>query len=166
MADTHATAAYAFSLERQFELAAGKNFLTLFNPTSSTRPITLTAFFASSLAEVSGVTYPLRGYRISAEPTGGTLHGVDEICKFDTALKNPVLVVRSGNPSCTPQAALFSSPVAQQPHDFTSVHEIDAPPGFNPFLIRPGEGLVFRQGFGVTSNMWNISAIWRELRGT
>ena len=160
----HATAAYAFSLERQIELAAGKNFLSFWNP-AGTRPVTVTAIFLSSLATVNGVTYPMRGFRISAQPTGGTLASASEICKFDTGLRDSTAQLRYGNPTATPGAALFNSPAALNPNQFTDVHQIDAPPGFNPFLVRPGEGFLLRQGLGSTANLWNLSIIWRELRG-
>lgn len=164
MADTHATAAYGFSLERQAELGGGKNFLSFWNP--GTRPITLTAVFLSSVASVAGVTYPMRGSRISAQPTGGTLaNNATDICKFDTALRDSNVEIRYGNPTATAGPALFNSPSAQLPNSFTDVHQVDAPAGFNPLLIRPGQGFLLRQGDGASANLWNISIIWRELRG-
>jgi hypothetical protein len=165
MPGSHATAAYAFSLERQAEGAgAAKNFLSLWNP-AGTRPVTITALFLSSVASVNGVTYPMRGFRISAQPTGGTLaDNATEVCKFDTGLVDTAVELRYNNPTATPGAALFNSPNAQAPGDATDVHQIDAPPGFNPFLLRPGEGILLRQGLGAAANMWNLSIIWRELR--
>lgn len=163
MPQTHATAAYGFSLERQSELSGGKNFLAFWNP--GTRPMTLTAVALSSVASVAGVTYPMRGFRLSVQPTGGTLATLSQICKFDTALRDTNAQIRYGNPTVTPGAALFNSPSAQLPNSFTEVHQVDAPSGFNPLLIRPGEGFLLRQGDGASANLWNISIIWRELRG-
>lgn len=165
MADTHATAAYGFSLERQAEAPGGKNFLSIWNP-SGVRPVTISALFASSVSTIPGVTYTLRGFRISAQPSGGTLvdNAVD-VCKFDTALKDTTLEIRYGNPTATPGAALFNSPPAQAANLATEVHQIDTPAGFNPFLLRPGQGFLLRQADGVANNLWNISIVWRELRG-
>lgn len=166
MPGTHATAAYAFSLERQTEgVGAAKNFVSFWNPVG-TRPVTITAIFLSSVASVNGVTYPMRGFRISGQPTGGTLaNNATEVCKFDTGLRDSTAELRYGGPTATPGAALFNSPNAQSPGDATDVHQVDAPPGFNPFLLRPGEGFLLRQGSGAAANLWNISIIWRELRG-
>ena len=167
MPSTHATALYVFSLERQDSLVLGKNFLTLFNPVGSGKVMTVGAFFVSYMATVASPLYPMRGFRISAEPTGGTLHAESEICRFDTQRYAPAAVVRSNNPSCTPQAALFNvSPGIQQGQNLTSmVEQVDAPLGFNPFVLYPGEGVVVRQGAGSVGHMWNVSILWRELKG-
>ena len=158
------TGSYDFSLERQDSLAAGKNFLTLYNPPSAGVLMTLTAAFVSYASDTVSPSFTLRGFRIAAEPTGGTLHTAAEVCKFDTAHPDNEAVIRSNNPTVALGAAFFNSPAGVEKKVMSEVHQIDAPPGFNPFLIRPGEGVVFRQAQGAVGHLWNFSIIWRELR--
>lgn len=166
MPSTHATALYVFSLERQDSLVAGKNFLSLYNPAGSGKVMSVGGFFVSQVATVAGTTYPMRGFRISAEPTGGTLHTESEICRFDTQRYAPAAVLRSGNPSVgTLGAALFNVPSNIIKDTINLVEQVDAPAGFNPFLLYPGEGVVVRQGAGAVGVLWNLSIIWRELKG-
>ena len=159
------TGSYDFSLERQDSLSAGKNFVTLYNPAASGIFVTLTAAFVSYASDVVSPSYTLRGFRIASEPTGGTLHtNSTDVCKFDTAHPDPEVVLRSNNPTVALGAPFFNSPAGVEKKVMSDVHQIDAPPGFNPFLIRPGEGIVFRQAQGAVGHLWNISIIWRELR--
>jgi hypothetical protein len=167
MPSTHATALFVFSLERQDSLVAGKNFLTLYNPATSGKAITVGAFFTSYMTTVASPLYPLRGFRTSSEPTGGTLVTDAEICRFDTQRFAPAAVVRYNNPTAVTGAALFNvSPGLQQGQNVSSsVEQVDAPSGFNPFVLYPGEGVVVRQGAGTVGHLWNLSILWRELKG-
>lgn len=167
MPGTHATALFVFSLERQDSLVAGKNFLTLFNPVASGKIITVGAFFTSYMAPVASPLYPMRGFRTTAEPTGGTLHAESEICRFDTQRYAPAAVIRSNDPSVSLGAAFFNvAPGIQQGQNQSSaVEQVDAPAGFNPFVLYPGEGVAMRQGAGTVGHLWNVSILWRELKG-
>jgi len=167
MPSTHATALYVFSLERQDSLVAGKNFLSLFNPVLSGKVITVGAFFSSYMTTVASPLYPMRGFRTPAEPTGGTLHAESDICRFDTQRFASAAVIRSGNFSAVLGAALFNvSPgLIQGQNQSSVVEQIDAPGTFNPFVLYPGEGVVLRQGAGSIGHLWNLSILWRELKG-
>lgn len=168
MPESHATALYDFSLQRQDSLVAGKNFLTLYNPTSSGRVFSMGGVFVSYMANNPSPAYPLRGYRISVEPTGGTLHDESEICRFDTQRFAPMAVIRSNNPTVSTIGAAFfnaapgiTNGLAQS----SDIQQIDTPAGFNPFLVYPGEGILLRQDAGAVGHLWNISIVWRALRG-
>lgn len=168
MPSTHATALFAFSLQRQDSTVVAKNFISLFNPLTSGKIITVGAFFVSYMATNPSPAYPLRGYRISTEPTGGTLHAESEICRFDTQRFASSTILRSANPSVgTIGAALFNAaPGITMGQQFSSmIEQIDAPAGFNPFVLYPGEGVVMRQDTGAVGHLWNLSIVWRELRG-
>jgi hypothetical protein len=168
MPDTHATALFDFSLQRQDSTVAAKNFLTLFNPVGSGKLMSMGGIFVSYMATNPSPAYPLRGYRIDAEPTGGTLHAASEICKFDTQRFDPVAVIRSGNPTIgTLGPAFFSAApgITQGTQHSSGIEQIDAPAGFNPFLLYPGEGIVVRQDVGNPGHYWNISVVWRGLKG-
>jgi len=159
----HRTGLYVFSLQRQDSLVAGKNFISIVNPAASGKILTLGAFFVSYMATVAAPAYPMRGYRCDV-PTGGTLHATSEICKLDTAIPDSVAVIRSNNPSVTLGPAFFNSPVGTVKDTVEAPpHEVDAPSGFNPFILRPGEGVVIRQDVGAVGHLWNVSILWREV---
>lgn len=168
MADTHVTALFDFSLQRQDSTVAAKNFLTLFNPVASGKIMAMGGIFVSYMALNPSPAYPLRGYRISAAPTGGTLHAESEICRFDTQRFAPVMVIRSDNPTIgTLGAAFFNAApgITNGLAQSSDIQDIDTPAGFNPFLLYPGEGVVIRQDVGAVGHLWNLSAVWRELKG-
>lgn len=167
MPDTHATALFDFSLQRQDSLVAGKNFMTLYNPPTSAKLIAMGGVFVSYLATNPSPAYPLRGYRISAEPTGGTLHSQSEICRFDTQRFAPAAVIRSNNPAVALDAGFFNAApgITNGLAQSSDIQQIDTPAGFNPFLVYPGEGIVIRQDVGAVGHLWNISIVWRELKG-
>lgn len=163
MPQSHRTGLYIFSLQRQDSLVAGKNFITMENPVGSTKIITLGGIFVSYFATVAGPAYPLRGMRCTT-PTAGTLATSADICKFDSAIPNSVAVLRSNNPStASTDGVFFNSPAPTVKDTVGGVHEIDAPAGFNPFMVRPGESVLIRQDVGAVGVLWNISILWREV---
>lgn len=168
MPDTHATALFDFSLQRQDSLVAGKNFVSLFNPVTSGKVISMGGVFISYMADNPSPSYPLRGYRISTLPTGGTEHLEAEICRFDTQRFAPAVLIRSNNPSVgTLGAAFFNAApgITNGLAESSDIQDVDTPAGFNPFLLYPGEGIVVRQDAGAVGHLWNISLVWRELKG-
>ena len=169
MPDTHATALFDFSLERQDSTVAAKNFLTLFNPVTSGKIMSLGGIFVSYMAGNPSPHYPLRGYRISGTaPTGGTLHDESEICRFDTQRFAPAMIIRSNNPTTgTLGAAFFNAApgITNGLAHSSDIQDVETPAGFNPFLLYPGEGIVLRQGAGAVGHLWNLSVVWRELKG-
>lgn len=163
MPSNHRTGLHIFSLQRQDSLLAGKNFISLLNPAGSSKVLTLGGFFVSFFATVAGPAYPMRGYRTTSEPSGGTLHTAADVCKFDTGIPDSVAVIRSNNPSTTLGAPFFNSPAGTVKDTIGGVHQVDAPSGFNPFVLRPGEGVVLRQDVGAVGHLWNVSVLWREV---
>lgn len=168
MPTTHTTALYIFSRQREDSTVLAKNFVTLWNPVGSGKVMTLGSFFVSYMATVASPLYPMRGYRITAQPTGGTLAASSEICAFDTKVFAPAAEIRYNNPT-TPavDGAFFNAPpgIQQGQNESSIIEQIDAPTGFNPFVVRPGEGVVMKQDIGAVGHFWNISIVWRELRG-
>jgi hypothetical protein len=163
MPQSHRTGLHIFSLQRQDSAVAGKNFITMVNPVGSTKILTLGGFFVSYFATVAGPAYPMRGYRIGGH-SGGTLAAASEVCKFDTAIPDAVAEIRYNNPTVTGMdGAFFNSPAGTVKDTVGGVHEVDAPGGFNPFILRPGEGVVLRQDAGAVGMLWNVSVLWREV---
>lgn len=165
MAENHTTALFVFSLERQDSTAAAKNFMTLYNG-SVNRVMTLGAVFTSYMSSVASPSYALRGFRTTDVPSGGTLHAASEICPFDSQRFDPEMVIRSNNPTATPGAAFFNvAPgLIQGQNQSSDIQQVDAPFGFNPFTLYPGEAVAIRQAVGNPGHLWNLSVVWRELR--
>lgn len=166
MPSTHTTALYVFSRQREDSTVAAKNFITLWNPVTSGKVMALGGFFVSFMATVAAPAYPIRGYRVTAQPTGGSLAVAGEICAFDTKVFDPAAEIRYNNPATAGvSGAFFSAPPGTVKDTIGQVQDIIPPVGFNPFLVRPGEGVVLRQDVGAVGHFWNISVAWRELKG-
>lgn len=168
MPDTHATALFVFSVQRQDSTVAPKNFMALWNPAGSNKVMALGAIFVSYMATNPSPAYPLRGYRISTQPTGGTLQPESAVCRFDTQRFAPVMEVYTDNPTVGTLGAAFfnAAPGITMGQQLSSgIEQIDAPAGFNPFLVYPGEGVVIRQDIGNPGHYWNLSIVWRGLKG-
>ena len=165
MSERHTTALFDFSVERQDSTVATKNFLTLFNPSTSGRLYSIGGVFVSYMTTVASPAYALRGFRVASEPSGGTLHAESTICRFDTQRFAPSAVMRTGNPTTTLGAAIFNvAPgLAQGQNHSSTIEQVDVPVGFNPFILYPGEGIVVRQEAGNPGHLWNISVLWREV---
>lgn len=141
---------------------ADQTFITLMNPASNTRNMTLgTVAISYSNTMPATEPAPIRGWRISAS-TGGTLINQADIGKFSTLMPNAVGQVRIGNPTATFVQPLFNSP-APIDNRSSNVHTVEIPPGAM-FLMRPGEGMAIRKTVGVTSAFWNITIVWAELQ--
>lgn len=166
MPTTHTTALYIFSRQREDSTVAVRNFISLWNPAGSGKVMSLGGIFVSFMATVAAPAYPIRGYRVTAQPTGGTLAASSEICAFDNKVFMPAAEIRYANPTVTGiDGAFFNSPPGTVKDTIGEIQQIDAPSGFNPFLVRPGEGVVIRQDVGAVGHFWNLSILWRELKG-
>lgn len=153
---------YDYSLAVSPAAATAKNHISLFNPVGSGKVLAAGAVFVSfSMITPSTAVEPLRGFRTTAA-SGGTLVADSEVCKFNTAHPDPVGEIRIDDPTCTLGPAFFSSPpgLVQRSGD---THQVDIPPGAGPFIIRPGEGIVLRQGVSTTDLTWNLSIVWAEI---
>lgn len=142
---------------------APQTFITIYNPIGSGKSLSLgTVAISSSNTMPSTETSPLRGYRISVAPTGGTLVAASTVQRFNTTQPNPVAEVRIDNPTVTLGGAVFSSPPLLDNRS-SNVHTVDIPPGAGPFLMLPGEGLAIHKVAGTTSTVWNITPVWAEI---
>lgn len=154
---------YLHSLAAIPGTVASNTFITLFNPVGSGRTLSFgTVATSSTNTSPSTETTPLRGHRISAAPTGGTLISAASIARFNTTQPDPTGIVRVGNPTVTLGSGLFNVPPLIDNRS-SNVHNIDIPAGAGPFIFRPGEGLALNEAAGVTSTAWNITLVWAEL---
>ena len=152
---------YDYSLAESVSAVAAKNHISLFNPIGSGRVLAAGGVFVSFTMTAPGtITTPMRGFRTTAA-SGGTLVPDSDVCKFVTAHPDPVGVVRIDNPICTLGPAFFGSPPGVEKRSSTT-HQVDIPGGAGRFLIRPGEGIVLRQGPGDVALFWNLAIVWAE----
>lgn len=150
---------YLFSLAESAGSVVAKNHLVIHNPTGSGKTLFLSALFVSHVALAASVlTAPLRGYRYSGTPAGGTLQAASAICKFIPAHPDATAQVYTANPVVTVGAAFLNSPAGVDKRA-SSVHAVESP---LPFLLLPGNGVVFRQEAFSPDISWNLSVLWRE----
>lgn len=158
--------AYIFSVENQAGVVAANTFLTLFNPVGSGRLYLTSAAFISCVAgAAASATRAMRGYRISAAPTGGTVQAANTVCKLDTLYPDTGADIRIGNPTVTLGPAAWNTP----PPATTGagggqfVHAVELPPGSPLFLLRPGEGIAINCQAGDVDQVWNLTVTWGEV---
>lgn len=161
--DNAITGVYVFSADEVPGVAAANNYLSLFNPVGSGKSMYVGGAFISCVtAGGSTVTAPMRGFRVTTA-TGGVLQATSAISKFITANPDSIAEVRTGNPTVTLGAGIFNSPPAiSAGSGTTAVHQVLIPPNSGPFLLAPGEGIVFRETTSDTDLRWNLSISWAE----
>lgn len=160
------TGVYVFSVPSLAGVVAANTFVTLYNPIGSGKNISFSAAFISTVATAAaGTTAPMRGYRIAAAPTGGSVQAASTIAKFRTTQTDSVAEVRLGNPTVTLGAALWNTPpaVTGGVGGGQFVHDVDTPAGSPPFLLVPGEGIAINCSAGDTDQVWNITIVWAEI---
>lgn len=159
---TKPTLTYDYSLAESAAAVTAKNHISLFNPVGSGKILAAGAVFVSfSMLQPTMLVAPMRGFRTTAA-SGGTLIADSAVCKFNTGHPDPVAEIRIDNPTCTLGAAFFNSPPGLVNRS-SETHQVDIPPGAGPFVLRPGEGIVLRQGASTTDLTWNLSVVWAEI---
>lgn len=159
------TGVYVFSAANLAGVVAANTFLSLFNPIGSGKTVSFSAAFVSTVSTAAaGTTAPMRGYRIAAAPTGGTVQGAATIAKFNSANANSVAEVRLGNPTVVLGAALWNTPpaVTAGVGGGQFVHSVDTPEGSPPFVLAPGEGIAVHCAGGDADQIWNLTVVWAE----
>jgi len=157
---------YGLSVAAQPGVVAANNFMSLFNPVGSGRFVVIGGFFFS--AYNIGATLepsPMRGFRCNTA-TGGVDQAAN-IVKYDNRYLPPASVVRTGNPTCALDAAVFNSPPPMHSQDNGAigtgfVHTVEPPPAAGGFFLLPGEGMVVRTAAGDVDQIWNITIVWGE----
>lgn len=165
LANPAITGVYVFSAASLAGTVAANTFLTLYNPVASGKTVTFSAAFISTVAgAAASTTAPMRGYRISAAPTGGTVQGAATIAKFNNTSPNTVAEVRLGNPTVTLGPALWNTPpaVTTGAGGGQFVHIVDTPAGSPPFILAQGEGIAINCNAGDTDQVWNLTIVWAE----
>lgn len=152
---------YLHSIANVVGTVAEQTFMSVMNPASSGRFMTLgTVAISSANTSPTTETTPLRGWRIGAA-SGGSLVAASSVAKFSSLYPNSTAEVRVGNPTITKVDALFNSPPLVDNRS-SVVHTVEIPPGAT-FLLRPGEGIALNITADVVSRSWNLTIVWVEL---
>lgn len=158
-------AAFDFSIAKEPGTVAAKNYISIMNPVGSTKLVSLTAIFLSNVS-VNPVTStdPMRGHRITSH-SGGVLHTDADVVKLDTASDDPLLEIRTGNPTVGGMGpGFFNSPsIISTGVGGSAVHTVEPPPGPVTFRLYPGEGVVVRTEAGDVDQLWNLTIVWGEI---
>lgn len=159
------TGVYVYSIANNPGAATANNFVSLFNPVSSTKVVLLAGIFISSYSVGAATsTEPLRGWRVSAASGGTLASNATDVAKFNTAYPTAAPELRTANPTVTLVNPFFNSPPPIGTGAGTAfVHSVEAPPGAGAFLIKPGEGVVVRTASGDVDQTFNISLAWGEI---
>lgn len=160
------TGTYVFSVANATGVAGANTFITLYNPVGSGKTLTFSAAFISSVAGgAASTTAPMRGYRFSGAPTGGTVQAASAIAKFNNTSANTVAEVRTANPTVTLGPALWNTPppVTSGAGGGQFVHIVDTPAGAPPFVVAPGEGVAINCSAGDVDQVWNLTIVWAEI---
>lgn len=160
------TGVYLFSLADQVGAVAANNFLSLFNPVGSGKVTIAAGFFISSYSVGQATaTEPLRGHRITSASGGTLANNATDVAKFNNSSADTTMELRSANPTIGGLGpGFFNSPPPIGTGAGTAfVHEVEAPPGAGPFLVKPGEGLVVRTASGDIDQHFNLTIAWAEI---
>lgn len=154
--------AYGFSLHDLPGVVAANNFLSVFNPLASGKNLYLIQSVISRYSigdATSGNSLII--YRTTAA-SAGTLQAASTISKGDSTDPSAVAEVRIGNPTTTLGAELvaYGPPTGQ---DSTPRSDQITANSVVPFIIAPGEGIVYRTLAGDVDQRWNIAQFWLEI---
>lgn len=160
------TGSYVFSIPSLAGVVAANTFVTAYNPVGSGKIVSFASAFISTVSTAAAsTTAPMRGYRFSGAPTGGTVQSAATIAKFNNAYANTVVEIRTNNPTVTLGPALWNTPpaVTSGVGGGQFVHEVNVPSGSPPLLVAPGEGIAINCNAGDVDQVWNITVVWVEI---
>ena len=158
---------YSFCLQDVAGVAAGNNFLTLFNPASSTK--ILKVFRVQYNAYAVAVTIAKASIHVGriTAASAGTLQAASAICLHKSSFPNPTAEVRTGNPTITAAAEWlgYSPPVlvTAAGADASTHFEWSADTPDELLTLAASEGIVIRTTVaGDTDETFNFKIGWME----
>lgn len=157
---------YFYSLADVAGVAAGNNFLSVFNPVGSGKVL---VFYNSQTAAWStagtSVAVSMNIHRTTAA-SAGSLVAASAVPRFVTSQSDPVAQVRIGNPTVTKTGStLFGTPPAISAAGIGSPSAGGAgpTPAGAGFVCVPGEGVVASTTSGSANQLWNLNFVWAEM---
>lgn len=146
-------------------VVASNNFLSIFNPATSTakhRPLEVgfTCYTASNVSTIGS----LAAYVITAASSGTLVNSATDVNRFSAAAPAPQVEIRVSNPTVTRlnnTPLLFKAPVVSTGGGNSGTVTIAAPTS-SPFTLPPGTGLVFNTAAGDILQRWCLVYAWEE----
>ena len=146
-------------------VAAANNFLSLFNPVGSGKTVILYQLILTPWATAgTSVATSMNIFRTTAA-SGGTLIAPSAVNRFLTTDSNPVMQVRTTNPTVTATGTtLLGLPpaITGAGAGVGAEASVSIPSGAG-FVCLPGEGVVYSTAAGSVNQLWNINVTWAEL---
>lgn len=163
--------AYIFSLAEVVSTVAPNNMIATWNPIDSGTVFVPSSLTINHKSASAGDVDPVRGYRISQQPTGGTLlydpeNPTDTVCRLDTAFAPSAAYIYTNNPTVGTLGAPFFNAADEIDRNTGNDHIIFGDVRNASLKVRPGEGLVFRQNTGKTGSVWNFTFTWGDEVGS
>ena len=161
------TGVYSFCIQDVAGTAGANNFLSLFNPSASTKTVKI--FRVQYNAYGVAVTVAKNSMHIGriTAASAGTLQAASAICFHKSTFSNPISELRTANPTVTAVAEWLGYP----PPVVITAASTDSPAAFewsadNPdelLTLAPNEGIVFRTTVaGDVDQTYNFKVGWME----
>jgi len=145
---------------------ASTRWLSLFNAIGSGKLFAILRITYSAYATANTNTKNSQHVSLITSATGGTLQSTTTIGKHDSTYPNSVSNIRTGNPTVTLGAGMFSYPPIVFTGDVvSSTGEFDWEPKneFEEIILREGEGITFHQIVaGDVDQNFNFGITWLE----
>lgn len=146
-------------------VVASNNFLSIFNPATSTaRHLPLEIGFTCYTATNVSTVGSMAAYVITAA-SGGTLVSAANVNRFGSSVPaTPQAEIRTGNPTVTRlnnTPLLFKAPIVSTGGGNSGTVTVNAPSS-NRFRLSPGTGLVFNTAAGDVGQRWCLVYAWEE----
>ena len=160
--DPNATGLYSFTAFDLAGVVAANNYVSLFNPSGSTKTLHLYSLtYSAYIAAASSTTKNSMIVTRVTTASAGTLQAASAINKFRTGYANPVAEVRVGNPTVTLDGNIIAFAPGTTPGGYPGDRVLTSSPG-GSVALAANEGIVWRTIAGDTDGNFNISFTWSE----
>lgn len=161
-ATTPGFSVYVYTLLDVPGVVAQNNYVSFFNPANSGKVMVALAGIVSTYAvNLAASPNSLATRRITGA-SGGSLVTASTVPRFQSVNPDPVVQVRTGNPTITGAGLPLSAfpPVISDKTGSPGTQT--SPAGAPSFVCLPGEGLVWNTAAGDVNQIWNITFLWGE----
>lgn len=146
-------------------VVAANNFVSYFNPAASGKTVFFYQLAVTPYATgATTVTVSMLVSRTTAA-SAGTLVAANTIPRIITTSADPVLEVRTGNPTVTKTgiALIGIPPSVTAAAGGASANGVPStPPSGAAFVLLPGQGVVLSTASGNVNQLWNTQVTWSE----
>lgn len=157
------TLIYLHALVDQPGVVGSHVWMSVFNPSTSTKAVVLLSGTFDSYAAASTSTLEsMQAFRISAA-SGGTLIAASAVNRLDTLWPDPVAELRIGNPTVTTVGTPLRgfAPVIATGAGTSASGAASLPAG--SLICYQGQGVAVRTDAGDVDQIWDIQLVWAEV---